>query len=82
MIIGPNGAETKNDCTGEGQKQFTRLICNTSACQDDLCRMGFAQRRYLYVPPVLTFTRSECLSTWCISEFLMIPTLLTDYFPT
>jgi hypothetical protein len=82
MIVGPNEAETKNDCTGEGQKQFTRLIYNTSASQDGLFLMGFSQWRYLNVPPVLTFTRSECLSTWYISEFLMIPTLLTDYFPT
>jgi hypothetical protein len=82
MVVGPEGAETKTDYTGEGQQQFTKLDCTTSASQDGLCCMGFPQWRYMYVPPLLAFTSSEFLSTWCIYEFLIIPGLLTDYFPT
>jgi hypothetical protein len=31
MAVDPDGAETTNDCTGEGQQQFTRLDWTTSA---------------------------------------------------
>jgi hypothetical protein len=79
MVVGPEGAETKNGCTGEGQQQFTRLNCTTLASQYGLCYSGLAQWHYMYVPPTLTFTSSEILFTCCIYEFLMIPRLLTDF---
>jgi hypothetical protein len=82
MVVGPDEAKTKNDCTGKGQQQFTRLDCTTSASQDGLCYMDFAQWHYMYVPPTLQFTSSEFSSTWCIYKFLTIPRLLTNYFPT